>query len=127
MKKLFIMLASAFMLLICGCEEKPDNSIDMDNVDTMFLEGRFMLVENGSYMIIANENEPIVMKTDDKSLFDGLTTGDLIKIECLYIEESYPGRTTIFDLEFISDGTISDISKETLKSLEDLGWVAVVE
>ncbi|MBE6837379.1 MAG: hypothetical protein E7509_05235 [Ruminococcus sp.] len=127
MKKIFIILASAVMLMMCGCEEKPDNNIDTDDIDTMTLEGRFMKVENGHYIIIANEDQPTVMRADDKSLFDGLTTGDLIKIECTYIEMTYPGRTAIFDLELLEDGTISDISDETIKSLEDLGWVAVSE
>lgn len=124
MKKLLMLILCTMML--CGCSEK--NLTDKPNEpDPMYIEGPCVVCENGEVLIVQNENNPIVLGTNDKSVFDGLTTGDVIKIECLYIAESYPAQTTIRNLEFIKDGKPEDIPQLLMMNLKDMGWVAVTE
>ena len=125
MKKIFLILMSAVMLVLCGCEEKKDSEKTLNEPDSMYIEGPCIVLEDGQYMIVKDENNPIVMSCADKSGFDNLTTGDIIKIECKVIMETYPAKTTILDLEFIKDGKPEDISQDLLTNLEGMGWVAV--
>lgn len=125
MKKIFLIFMSAVMLMLCGCEEKKDSEKTLNEPDSMYIEGPCIVLEDGQYMIVKDENNPIVMSCADKSVFDNLTTGDIIKIECKVIMETYPAKTTILDLEFIKDGKPEDISQDLLTNLEGMGWVAV--
>ena len=81
MKKIFLIFMSAVMLMLCGCEEKKDSEKTLDEPDSMYIEGPCIVLEDGQYMIVKDENNPIVMSCADKSVFDNLTTGDIIKIE----------------------------------------------
>lgn len=128
MKKIFLIFMSAFMLMMCGCEEdKQKTDKALNEPQSMFIEGPCIVLENGQYMIVKDEKNPIVMGSNNKSVFENLTTGDIIKIECKVIMESYPAQTTILDLEFIKDGKPEDISEELLTNLEGMGWIAVME
>lgn len=127
MKKIFLILASLAMLMMCGCEESKITEKVLNEPESMYIEGPCIVLENGQYMIIKGETEPIVMGTNDKSIFENLTTGDVIKIECKAIAETYPAQTTVLDLEFIKEGKPEDISEELLTNLEGMGWIAVKE
>ena len=60
----------------------------------------------------------------DKSIFDGLTTGDVIRIvRDAEVMESFPGQVFIYSLEKLSDGDLYDIPKEMISILSELGWI----
>lgn len=91
--------------------------------DRVTAEG-IVVVNNGSYLIIEN-GAPIEMHIrGDKSSFEELTTGDVIKIERdSQVMESFPGQVFVYSCEKISDGNVYDIPAELLTTLSELGWV----
>ena len=74
---------------------------------------------------VQNEALEINPENNDNSAFDGLTVGDKIKVSHGLVLETYPGRTDIFSLQKLSDGSIEDIPEEKLSQLEEIGWIAV--
>lgn len=132
MKKLFLILALAVTL--CGCKGENNNASSSkkdgglkNEVNLMTIEGPCIVVEDGSYLIVSERGEPIVMSAENKDIFKELTTGDTIKIKCEYIMESYPAQTNISDFEFVKDGEPTDVPQDLLLTLEELGWIAVTE
>lgn len=132
MKKILFMLA--FVVTLCGCgnddeeiaSSKKDGNSD-SNISLMTIEGPCVVAENGSFLVVSDRGEPIVMISEDKSVFNDLTTGDTVKIQCEYVMETYPAQTYITDLEFVKNGEITDVPADVLENLEELGWVAVLE
>ena len=106
------------MLCFCACSEKAEENA------SICIEGRFIATKNGSCMILDESDCPVVMsnETGDSDVFKDLDTGDVIRVECDYIMESYPAQTAITKLEFVSDGELSDLPSEVIKTLEDMGW-----
>ena len=98
-----------------------------DNTDTMVSEGFFLPCTNGSYLMIVDNQGPTEMfpENGDNSIYDDLSAGDTIMVTHSGIEEAYPGQTTIYSIEKISDGDLSDIPADTLTKLEEIGWIAV--
>lgn len=110
-----------------GCNGKTTGETKEDNmiVDyTASSEGLFIPCENGCYIYLGNDG-PVVMfpKDNDYSIFPELSVGDKIRVIHGEILETYPGRTKVYSVEKISDGTVHDISAETISGLEELGWV----
>lgn len=91
--------------------------------DRVTAEG-IVVLNDGSYLIIEN-GAPIEMHIrGDKSSFEELTTGDVIKIERdSQVMESFPGQVFVYSCEKISDGNVYDIPAELLSTLSELGWV----
>lgn len=96
---------------------------------TAVSEGFILPCENGSYLLISENMGAVVLNPDnnDSSIFDGLTAGDVVRVNRGYILESYPSQTTLYDIEKITDGELSDIPEDTLKQLEELGWLPLTE
>lgn len=94
---------------------------------TMESEGFFLPCTNGNYLLIIDNYGPNEMfpENDDNCIYDDLSVGDTIKVTHSEIEETYPGRMTIYSIEKISDGDLSDIPADTIANLEELGWIAV--
>ena len=84
------------------------------------IEGRYLKAKT-SHLIIY-DGGPVELRTNDASIFEDLTDGDLIQVGCNAIEESYPGGTTVLYLEKIEDGEYEDLDKNTLAMLAELGW-----
>ena len=116
----FLILCSAFLGWWIFLRK---NGASEDVGSNNFTEGR-VLVCGDSYLIIVG-NEPIVMRdsSDGKDLFESLTTGDLIKIRCGAVMESYPAQTNVSYVEKIADGSIDDIPESVIDSLTELGWI----
>ena len=118
------------MLCFCACSEKAEDSANNDVNDkddwntAVSVEGRFISTKDGNCMILDESDCPVVMsnETGDSDVFKDLDTGDVIRVECDYIMESYPAQTAITKLEFVSDGELSDLPSEVIKTLEDMGW-----
>lgn len=92
-------------------------------------EGYILPCENGSYLLINNSMGAVVLnpENNDNSIFDGLTVGDTVRVNHGYCLESYPSQTTIYNIEKIADGELSDIPEDTLKQLEEMGWIPLTD
>lgn len=122
-KKALVILALAACLTACG------KSPALENNDIIVSEGFFLPCTNGSYLVIIDKQEPIAMSPDsgDNSIYDDLSAGDHIMVTHGMILETYPGQTTVYSIEKLSDGNLSDIPADTLANLEELGWIAATD
>lgn len=62
-------------------------------------------------------------KEEMESVIKDLTDGDLVEIQCGWVDESYPGKTDLYSIIKLKDGTINDISTDVIENLKDLGWI----
>lgn len=85
-------------------------------------EGR--ILQSGSSTMLILDNSPIVMsnRTKNGNLFSKLTDGDKVLVFHDGIAETYPGRTGVYAVIKLSDGSISDIPNDVLTALTELGW-----
>ncbi len=88
-----------------------------------FSTGRCIVTENGTYLILI-DNAPVTMSncSGREELWEGLNTGDLVRIIHDEIQETYPGRTGVYHCKRLSEGTPEDIPQEVLEQLRALGW-----
>lgn len=110
-----VMLAavSAAAIFAAGCAAEPE----------MTLTGRYYPVRD-SHLILTENNDPIVMNSEDETVFDGLTIGDQIEVGCDMILTTYPGSTAISSLRLLEDGTAEDLPEETLATLLEMNWIS---
>ncbi len=104
---------------LTGC-----NSVgDMKNAVS---EGRILRTAHGEYLFIDKNNSPISMSDGSKkgNLFEGLTDGDLVRLRHGLVAESYPGQAAAYSLEKLEDGELSDLPRELLETLTEMGWVS---
>lgn len=119
MKKLIIFLLLSLSLILVGCSEDGTEIIDIQS----HTEGLYLLSEGGQHLIIIDNRSPCTMTAYDSSVsFDGLTDGDLIRIKNSLILYSYPGQTTVYEVEKLADGERNDIDSNVLEELSSLGW-----
>ena len=86
--------------------------------------GRYLEASNGAGMIIL-ENSPVEMSNQTNwDLFDGLATGDKILVIHDGMDQSYPGRTGVYVILKLSNGSADDIPQTVVNSLIELGWLA---
>lgn len=60
-------------------------------------------------------------QSDNESLFDGLNSGDKIKIACDMIQTSYPGKTGVTKCKLIAEGNFDDVPEAILSELHEMG------
>ena len=85
--------------------------------------GRYLEAKNGTAMLVC-DNSPIQMSNrTDKDLFNKLDIGDKILVIHDGIAESYPGKTGVYAVFKLSDGTTGDIPQTVVNELIDLGWL----
>ena len=94
-----------------------------------FLEGRVLIADNGSYLIILNDHSPIKMsdQTRKGEAFFDLQTGDKIRILHNGVLLSYPGQTGVYYVRLLERGSAEDIPSDVLESLRQLGWIRDTE
>ena len=94
-----------------------------------FLEGRVLIADNGSYLIVLNDHSPIKMtdQTRKGDAFLDLQTGDKIRILHNGVLLSYPGQTGVYHVRLLERGGAEDIPSDVLESLRQLGWIRDVE
>lgn len=87
--------------------------------------GRY-LSSNGGDMLI-DGSSPIVMSdlSAKQALFDNLQSGDKILVVHNGVNESYPGQTGAYFCMKLEGGNDSDIPREVITSLTELGWLGV--
>ena len=88
-----------------------------------FTTGYYLAAENGTHLLI-DGNTPIQLSDRTKvgKLFDGLASGDRIRVLHDGVAESYPARTGAYGISKLVSGSIEDIPISVLESLMDLGW-----
>ena len=88
------------------------------------MEGRYLQAENGAHLVIADDGEPFMVSDQRKKgdLFEGLTSGDCIRITHDGIEECFPAQTGAYSCKLLEEGSPEDIPAETLAVLEELGY-----
>lgn len=107
--------AICIIAILVGCSK----------INKVSMTGRYLKASSGINLIIDEEGLPIVMgnRSNKEDIFEGLQTGDKIEITCnSEIRETYPAGTDIYSCKLIERGTIEDIPKMTLKTIEDMGW-----
>jgi len=122
-----IILMICLILINTGCINSNDENLAEEHGT---LTGRFLIADDGSYIIIVPDYGPVVMvnKTDNKDVFDNIQTGDKIKVSYYIIADSYPGQTDIYSCEKIEKGSFEDIMQDDYafhyNQLKELGWVS---
>ncbi len=119
MKKLITFLLLSLSFILVGCNENDDEIINVQS----HTEGLYLLSEGGQHLIIIDNHSPCIMTAHDSSVsFDALTDGDMIRIKNSLILYSYPGKTTVYEVEKLADGERNDIDSGVLEELSSLGW-----
>ena len=86
-------------------------------------QGRYLESKNGQPILIL-DNSPMTMSNrTEKDLFDNYDVGDKILVIHDGIAESYPGKTGVYAVFKLSDGTTGDIPQEVVNQLIELGWL----
>ena len=87
-------------------------------------KGRCLITATGSYMLIDENNSPIVMSNQsEKDLFDALSSGDKILVLHDGIQESYPAGTGAYYCIKLNDGKPEDIPTSLIENLTEIGWL----
>ena len=90
-------------------------------------QGRYLESKNGQPILIL-DNFPITMSNRTaKDLFDNYDVGDKILVIHDGIAESYPGKTGVYAVFKLSDGTTGDIPQKVVQQLIELGWLETGE
>ena len=94
-----------------------------------FLEGRVLIADNGSYLIILDDHSPIKMSDHSANggAFRDLQTGDKIRILHDGVRESYPGQTGVYHVRLLERGDTEDIPADVVNALRQLGWMDKAE
>jgi hypothetical protein len=110
--------AASFTACAADSDKEPDTQ-----PETAMTEGRFLWGKSGTPMIVIDSTGPCTISTDDDSMFEEFTDGDLISLEFDgMIAESYPGQIhNVYDADLLEEGDITDIDKNTLDSLIEMG------
>lgn len=105
-------LLCALALTACGGEAHSE------------LEGRYLQAADGTALIVTDDGSPVTLsdQSEDGGLFDGLNTGDRIRITCDDIRETDPGQTGAYTCKLLEEGALADIPEDALTTLEELGW-----
>ena len=89
--------------------------------------GQYLEAKDGQALLI-RDNSPIEMSNrTERELFDELDMGDMILVIHDGIAETYPGRTGVYAIFKLSNGTIDDIPKNVVNQLMELGWLETID
>lgn len=105
-------LLCALALTACGGEARAE------------LEGRYLQAADGTALIVTDDGSPVALsdQSEDGGLFDGLNTGDHIRITCDGVRETDPGQTGAYTCRRLEEGALADIPADALTALEALGY-----
>ena len=92
--------------------------------ERMGTEGRLLLAENGTALLIAEDGTPITLsvQAEGNDPWAGYHSGDRIRVLHDGVNETYPAQSEAYGWERLEEGTLEDIPEETLTALEELGW-----
>ena len=85
--------------------------------------GRYLEAKN-EYPMLLLDNSPIQMSNrTGKDWFNKLDVGDAILVIHDGIAETYPGKTGVYGIFKLGDGTAGDIPEKVVNQLIELGWL----
>ena len=89
------------------------------------MEGWYLRAENGAHFVVTDDGEPFRVSDHTKNgdLFDGLTSGERVRITHDDIAETDPCQTGAYSCELLEERTPEGIPAETLTALEELGYI----
>lgn len=116
MKKVLLVLALCFVLGAAVFITAAGKSLSITT-------GYYLEAENGTHLLI-DGNSPIQLgnRSRNPHLFDGLASGDRIRVLHDGIAESYPAQTGTYGIWKLDSGSIEDIPVSVLENLMDMGW-----
>lgn len=88
------------------------------------MTGQYLVSTTGVHIIVDKNGMPNVMsnQTNNEGIFEGLQSGDYIKVTYDGIDLSYPGQMGIYNCKLIKKGDISNIPEKTFSELQGMGW-----
>lgn len=120
MKKSFtiILISICSILMFSGCSRGK-----------LTMTGRCLVAANGAYIIFDANDMPVVMRnqSNDKALFNGLHTGDKIKITHDGIHAGNPGQADVSSCSIIERGSLEDVPQNSRDEWKAQGWIAETE
>lgn len=95
------------------------------DLDSSEYTGRYLRAKNGEDLVVIECMGPVKVtdRSKDGRLFEDMNDGDLVKVRLGSIEETYPGQSEIFTCTLEEKGKIEDIDGNTLKQLQEMGWL----
>lgn len=119
-----LVLSIAALIGFVYASDLTGKNIDMpDNI--MVVQGVFLQGKEDCLVLI-DGNDPVIMNDISDSggkIFEDFESGDKVEIYCTGIDETYPGRTDIYNIELVSNGSIDDVDKQVYDRLCEMGWV----
>ncbi len=107
-------------VLMCGCGNNNKDTEPEGN----WSEAIYLKLP-GRPMVYLEGEGPCQVSYKDNTVFEGLKTGDVLKVKWTLIQESYPAQMTCTDVVFVRSGGEEEIEKvrDTIDKLADLGWM----
>ncbi len=87
--------------------------------------GRYLETSHGGDVVVLGSSPVQMSNQTGRDLFAGLDTGDKILVIHDGMDTSYPGRTGVYAILKLCDGSVSDIPQAVVDGLTELGWLAV--
>ena len=117
-KILFIGSLALVLLFVLAVLFMAKNSLGIST-------GTYILSDHGASLIVI-EDSPVSMHSqrENTDLFEKLSNGDRVLILHDGIAESYPGKTGVYFVLKLSDGSVDDVPAEVISSLQELGWLS---
>lgn len=88
-----------------------------------FHVGHALISRSGEFIFVDEGGSPITMGDAAEKQFKGVTDGDKVLVLYGMVMTSYPGQSGTSLCIKLSDGTIDDVNKDTVKQLSELGWL----
>lgn len=88
-----------------------------------FHVGHALISRSGEFIFVDEGGSPITMGDAAEKQFKGVTDGDKVLVLYGMVMTSYPGQSRTNLCIKLSDGTIDDVNKDTVKQLSELGWL----
>ncbi len=85
--------------------------------------GHALISGTGEFIFVDKNGSPIKMGDAENKIFKGITDGDRVLVVYGMVLTSYPAQSGTNLCIKLSDGTIDDVNKDTVKQLGELGWL----
>lgn len=120
MKRFGILLCMLLALLLASCGATAEEPALTET------EGRLLILWNTEgdikTLLVTSDGEPIVLTTDICDAFCDCGNGSRVRVTHGDIAETFPAQAEVYDYKLLEEGSLSDVPKEALEALENLGW-----
>lgn len=120
MKRFGIFLCMLFVFLLASC------AAPVEEPEPTETEGRFLTLWNTEgdikTLLVTADGEPVVLTTEICDAFCDCGNGSRVWVTHSAIAETFPAQAEVYDYKLLEEGDLSDVPKEALEALENLGW-----